>query len=118
MLTTARLYGTAQTIGAVTGDVVTVPLMMNSINIVLAMVGGSDLTDNCGFVVIAAFVRGGGGSAALGAVTTVFAVNSGGFAGVALTVVNSSPNCIVRATGIAGKTITWQGLAQVQQFTP
>lgn len=106
-----RRTGTAQTVGAVTGDVVTFTLTADTSIVIQAyLTGNNATTDSASFAIIGGAKRtGAGGAAIIGAIVGALGVVDAVVAGTTATIVASGNTVILRPTGVALQTIDWFG---------
>jgi hypothetical protein len=102
--------GSGQTIGAVTADLITIPMgAVAGVKTVEAKVLGFESTTpaGCGYDVLAV-VRTTGAAAALVGVTSRYVAEEAALVGCDADIVVAGNNLIVRATGVAALTVNWK----------
>lgn len=102
--------GSGQTVGAVTADLMTIPMgaVAGTMVVEVKVIGFESTTPaGCGYNIIAAF-RTTGAAASLIGVTDKYVAEEAALIGCDVDVLASANNIVVRATGTAGLTVNWK----------
>lgn len=106
--------GSGSTVGAVTADLVTIPIPSGSRWKVTGYAIGSEPTPTTASLTVSQTAFNNAGTVVLiGALGTLLSNIDAALTGALLTFVASGGNLILRATGVAAKTITWAGKISV-----